>query len=516
MMQKLSETAERWYISSKCPFIRAAYLDVVSMCGLALLRRSEAMSILYAWTEITTSVSLGPDYALEVSDSSGAALLRQSLAQVFFIDRVILRDDNLALLVSKDYQTIGDALLLLATKDPDTCCTALDTLEKVLQIRTSSTITIPHDLLLSHIHRLLLSASSSEVLTTPSPEVFSKAQFLLANNLTPSPLSTSFFALLTSQQILSTLSHLSSQALSAPPSNTHSALHLLGPFLDHAYASRGHTILPAIAQYIHLLRATIVDTQPFDTRFAAASSLCALRHIWLIDPTSKHAGEIILSLAFLLYDVLNDDDDEIRSCAALATSHLLHSSPTVPILASYHLAAYLLSTFRSSPILVREAVRRLTSSASGSEPFEIQLRDAMKQDTSLFATEKQNLYLDPVLDAHFFSHILTHTSPHIPASIKSSLRDWVLSALSTLTRTASEQDDGALGWTSKPDVFALVMRVVCAAEAVLDGEVMLALKGFVDVGVHGLVVERVEGVLERGVVGIVRGFTGGLNGMLEE
>jgi hypothetical protein len=509
-MQKLSGSAERWYIPSECPFTRAAFLDIVSTCGLAMLRRSGATSILPAWTELSTSVCLGPEYALQISDAPGGALLRTSLAQAFFIDRVILRDSSLGLMVSKEYQSIGDALVLLATEDQDTCCTALDTLDKILKVSTSSDITIPIDLVLAHIHRVLLEATDAEVV--------SKAQSVLADNILNPTFLGHFFALLNEHQVLLTLTKLETQSLAGPPSNTQSALHLLGPFLDHAFATysfQRKIILSAIARYIRLLRMTIIDTNSFDTRFAAAQSLCALRYIWLASPTSRATSPIILSLCLILYDLLHDDDDEIRSLAAVATSHLLHISPTVPILTSHHLATYLTTTFSESSDLSKEAVRRLTSTPSLSTPLEEVLQEARRHDTALFATEKQNLYKDDVLDALFWSRVLLHLS--VPHPVQANLRAWLLHALSVLTQTASTDNDGALGWTSKPEVFTLVMRVICAAEVCLDKEVMVVLREFVDVGgrkgVHGLILGRVEGVLEKGVLGMLRVVKGSFGAM---
>lgn len=101
----------------------------------------------------------------------------------------------------------------------------------------------------------------------------------------------------------------------------------------------------------------------------------------------------------------------------------------------------------------------------------------------------------------------------------------MLDGLAALTETARREGDGALGWTSKAEVFALGMRVICAAEVVLGwkvegveaGSVRRTLRELVDVrsgeGVHGLWVEKIEAVLEREVLEGLRRVYGSLSAM---
>jgi hypothetical protein len=516
LMARMSKLAEQWYTPSDCPFVRSAFLDVVSLCGITMLRRHGSTSILNAWEGLTASVSIGPQYAFGVRRVTGDDLLRQSLAQIFFVDRTILRDDSLGQMVSKEYQSIGDALMLLATKDQDTCCTALDTLDKVLQLNQSSGITVPLDLVMAHVHRVLLHVTD--------PEVISKAQAVLASGFANSTLKTAFFKLVTEEQVLLTLTKLEEQCLQGPPSNMQSALHLLGFFLDFSYTTypiQRRTTLPATARYIRLLRMTIIDTNPFDMRFAAVQSLSALTLIWHASPTSKTTGPLLLSLSLVLYDMLNDDDDEIRDVAALASTSLFRAQDffggndtTVPILTAHRLAKFLATRFdKTSPDLANEALKRLADTSS---PFARVLADARTEDTALFATEKQNLYKDDTLDAVLWARVLA--SLQLSAAKRADLKRWVLDALSVLTETAEKEVDGALGWSSKSEVFTLGIRVFCAAEVVLDGEVMMALRRFADVGneseVHGLWIEKVERVLEKRVVGMLGRVKGTLLGMM--
>ncbi|KNG45382.1 heat repeat-containing protein [Stemphylium lycopersici] len=472
MMQQICRHAPTWYVSSNCLFVRAAFLDIVSLCGMTMLRQTGAVSIMYAWNDLAASVFVGPEYSMGPSDHHGDDLYRNSLAQVFFVDRVIMRDDSLGVMVSNEYQCIGSALMLLATEDPDTCMAALDTLDAIIQSKPTHDLTVPLSLVLAHIHRVVLEASDAEVI--------SKAQSVLASALTNRDLHADFFTLTTDDQTFLSLKKLEEQCLGAPPSNMQSGLHLLGFFLDHAYASLPHQrarILPAIARYIRLLRQTILDTNPFDTRFAAIQSLNALRHIFTARASSAATGPLILSLSLILYDLLHDDDDEIRDVAAATTGGFLRAQrvvykDTVPILTSHHLLLHLSRAFTHSPHLVVEAVRRSTSTTAASTttkdalgtPFAQTLAQERKLDTALFAQEKQNLYKDNVLDTLLWSRLLlllpspppapvsaATSSPTHHSGIPPALSQWVLTALDTLTQTAGEEDDGALGWSSKAE-----------------------------------------------------------------
>jgi hypothetical protein len=510
-MTEMSKLAEQWYASSDCPFVRAAFLDVVTLCGMTILRRQGSTAILHAWEELTASVSIGPEYVLGKKRTVGDDLLRKSLAQVFFVDRVILRDNSLEKMASKDYQGIGDALMLLATKDQDTCCTALDTLGTILPLKPPNNITIPLDLVMSYVHLVLLSATD--------PEVISHAQSVLAHSFISASLKSAFFAHLTEPDVLATLTALESQCLNGPPSNMQSALHLLGTFLDYAYTaypSQHKTTLAATARYIRLLRSTIIDTNPFDMRFAAVSSLSGLSSLWHICPSSKTTGPVLLALGLVLYDMLNDDDDEVRDVAAsvcakvfVAQGYRGIKETTVPILTTHHLATFLATRFQTSTYLASHSLTRL---ANPTLPFTQVLADARKEDSALFATEKQNLYFDASLDAVLWSRILAHI--RVSPSDRLVLKAWVLDALHVLGETAEKEVDGALGWSSKSDVFTLGIRVFCASEVVLDGDVMLALGLFLEKAregeVHGLWIEKVEIVVEKGVLGVLGRVKGGM------
>ena len=523
LMRKLIDSSVEWYISSDSPFVRSTFLQVVSLCGIGMLQRPDASSILHIWVDLASSLSLGPQFDLGIHVGYGNALFMTTLTQVFIVDRLIMLHHSQGTVKSSGEQSIGDALRMLATTDPDTCCAALDSLDILIRMKSSNALVDSSAMILTYIQELLLS--------TDEPEVLSAAQALLTKALTDTERRADFLSQLAEEEVITLLGKLEAQCLDGSPSNMQSALCLLGFVVDFAYQAYSHqdqVILKAIARLICLLRMAIIDTNPFDMRFAAVNCVCAIDSIWTAGTTSKSTGPLLLGLSLVLLDLLNDDDDEIRQLAASATANLLRAQGnasfqnTVPLLSTHRLAIFLSKAFSPSAHLIREAIRRLTDTSPPTPLFQVPFAQtfaaARYVDTALFATEKQNLYKDDTLDAILWSRILSrqHTRS-IPQVLRSGLAAWVLNGLDTLTQTAETEMDGPLGWTSKPEVFALGIRIFCAAEVVLAWEqqdmfeadctrshVLKALRHFVDVGmraeVHPLWLQRIESLLEKQVL----------------
>jgi hypothetical protein len=524
ILLKLRETVCK-HVEHACPFIKVAELDLVTLCGTAIARLPFSTPVVEAWLKLTTAVSIGAHYDLGHRSPGDSTLFQQFLVRAFTIDRVILQWEFLDVRTSKDYQRISDALILLARDDPDTCSTALEILDDVIQLKTPKGPLMMGLLILLNIFPLIQD--------TLDPEVLSKAQFVLANGLSRPGMVKDVLDMTREHDLLSILDKLQSQCLQSSPSNMRGALHLLGFFLDYTYSkypAHRKTMLEKIAQYIRLLRMTMADTNPFDDRFAAVQSVAALNILWTLDPSSKDTSPLLLGLVFILYDMLNDDDNEIKHAASIATTRLLQAQsttpgraatkPTVPILATHRLAKFLI-TFSTSPNLYREAIRRLTGTPSRvplfNTPFADLFAQTRKEDTALFATEKQNLYKDDTLDAALWSRVLSSLpSNAMPSLLRSSLTMWVLEALAVLTTAAQNEVDGALGWTAKPEMFTLGMRVFCAAEVVLTcapmsaeaSQVRRMMREFADAGkageVHGLWVDKVDRVLAKSVVAVLK------------
>lgn len=409
-------------------------------------------------------------------------------------------------------------------QDPDTCAAALDMLHKIIQLDNLRGPVLQISLILLDVYRLTLAIED--------PEVLSIAQTVLADGLSHPGMAQEVLSLIPETELLATLSKLEAQCLHSAPSNAQSALHLLGFFLDWTYGTypaHRDALLSKLATYIRILRVAILDTNPFDARFAAINSIHALHHIWTLPPSSNPHASLLLGLTTVLYDTLNDDDDEIRDVASLATTTLLNAhsksplTPTVPILSSHRLATFLTTHFSASPSLAKEGLRRLTDTPFRTPLFSIPFADAFaaasEEDTTLFAAEKQNLFMDPTLDAVFWSRVLSRVDPKcVPRQLRVAINKWVVDGLRAFIETAREKGDGALGWTSKVEVFTLGMRVLCGVGVVVRWEGPFAAMGKKvrrlvklmvteggESGVHGLWVGKGERERERACWYVVRG-----------
>ncbi|KAI1777873.1 putative death-receptor fusion protein-domain-containing protein [Hypoxylon cercidicola] len=258
----------------------------------------------------------------------------------------------------------------------------------------------------------------------------------------------------------------------------------------------------------------------FDTRMAAVSAMRSFSSRIPFPPTGPSTAHLPWLLA--LYDALNDDDEEIRAAAASAASPVLSNQRLVPVEAGQRLLRWLVARFGSTAAFrahvacrvaghatpapaLAEAVPTGSASAmlppSGWPPAAAQLAEALRFDDALFVVEDQNLYVDEVREARRWSRAFSSLPPPSPSSPDATLSEWILAGLRTLTRLAREKErDGPLGWTAKPEVFAICARVLVGGAALAragDGGVGEELGRFRDegrkAGVHGLLLAMCDG-----------------------
>jgi len=204
------------------------------------------------------------------------------------------------------------------------------------------------------------------------------------------------------------------------------------------------------------------------------------------------SNKYALQSAIALYDSLNDDDDEIRDLSAKSTSSLLKKS-LLPLSARAELAELINQLHNKHPLYISEILCRVTGTdalhASKSEtmfaslePAEAQLLKALKEDDSLFVEEKQNLFIDEVRETQLWCEIFekvciedrnAKSVDNLWTGLPIDFIGWVLDGLKALNKLL-ETEDGALGWTSKPPVFAICMRIILCANAVLAHQDILA------------------------------------------
>jgi hypothetical protein len=209
----------------------------------------------------------------------------------------------------------------------------------------------------------------------------------------------------------------------------------------------------------------------------AVRALLNIRH----EPLSRtDHGVFHLGLVVLTYDALNDDDDQIRLLASVMAGKLLYptsldqssSRPIAPAIAVNELGRYMITHFRASRRLYIEALRRLLATSTfPPPPFERLLLQGRKSENMLFVQEKQNLYIDETKTALFWSRVLLNMDKAVYSSQSLQvLRSWVIPGLSTLIAATSEEFDGPLGWSTKPETFSLGMRLLFGAETVIKME----------------------------------------------
>ncbi|KAI1144095.1 hypothetical protein F5Y05DRAFT_363612 [Hypoxylon sp. FL0543] len=266
----------------------------------------------------------------------------------------------------------------------------------------------------------------------------------------------------------------------------------------------------------------------FDTRMAAVSAIASIS----ANLASTFTAETIpnpvhLPWLLALYDALNDDDDEIRAAAASAAAPLLSDQRLVSVEAGRRLLRWLVGRYGAVSEFRAHVVCRMTGHSTSTSslitqdsgdntaarllenwtPAETQLAEAMRFDDSLFVIEEQNLYVDEVRETRRWRDAFSSLPPlpapsPSPSAEEAALSQWTLAGLQTLTRLAgAEGGDGPLGWTSKPEVFAICARILVSGSALAmagNRGIKEEMRRFWDEGrraeVHGLLLGMCEGL----------------------
>ena len=205
--------------------------------------------------------------------------------------------------------------------------------------------------------------------------------------------------------------------------------------------------------------------------------------------TPRHDADF-LNIYLALYDMLNDDDEEIRDLAASAASWILSYSSLSPgksvslspLNASEALAAFIARSYSTSTSLCNKALQymagqkaRASNSLSKRKliPVSDLISDLRKESTVLFVEEKQNLFIDDIRDLHIWTKSIFHLEESsFEGSSLPELCQWVSDGLFYLSGLATDKSgmDGFLGWTAKPEIYNLGMRMVAIASTFISKE----------------------------------------------
>ncbi|SMY23097.1 unnamed protein product [Zymoseptoria tritici ST99CH_1A5] len=211
------------------------------------------------------------------------------------------------------------------------------------------------------------------------------------------------------------------------------------------------------------------------TREAGATALSRIIKLW------KHMSlPVWTDLTLAVYDLLNDDDEDVRLLAAEVVPRILSSimpsaSPPgqqlEPIAASQSLLVVLHKRYSpgtDASHLTSIALYRgfdfqpmKNTSLSVAE----QLTSLSNPDTALFAQEKQNLFLDHAREVRIWAKFLHRLPPPTwTESEMSSFTHWIHDGLTALS-AAELEEDGPLGWSTKQEeMFTLGLRVILGVE----------------------------------------------------
>lgn len=238
-----------------------------------------------------------------------------------------------------------------------------------------------------------------------------------------------------------------------------------------------------------------------DTRLAAADSVAAFITTLRKQGFDNWVTPELLSVYLAIYNILLDDDEDVRDKGAATTSALLSAASgksqgsgflLMPLAASTRLLDYLVTSYHTSIFLFSNGICRLTgassspnlaliipSSLSSNRPIDVSihlrpardmLHEAMHQSDTLFNEEKQNLFLDPAKESKTWASAVISLLPTLdtPHKIISGFGTWCLDALSALLEIIESQDrDGPLGWTYKADVFVMGIRILAAVRVMV-------------------------------------------------
>ncbi|KAJ5564383.1 hypothetical protein N7513_000625 [Penicillium frequentans] len=270
---------------------------------------------------------------------------------------------------------------------------------------------------------------------------------------------------------------------------TDAELRLQGCLLAIQVISSGDQNMSTFKSTLHSwaikLRSALSEETEFTTRYAAVMSIQSFSLGLRPTGSSPRVDGPLLDIYLILYDMLNDDDEELRDIAASTASWVLSYSSVSPrtavalgpLNASSLLATFITDHYSDSPQLARRVIRYLTGqnqriSGSDEQTQLVSVADLVaeycQESTVLFVEEKQNLFIDDVREIDVWSKALVHLHKGAyPETLVRQFSNWVSEGLEYLSKRVSQEagQDGLLGWVSKPESFTLGVRIISISAA---------------------------------------------------
>ncbi|KAK3676280.1 hypothetical protein LTR78_004031 [Recurvomyces mirabilis] len=441
------------YYEQRCTFSRAAYVDllreVISTCGHengAMLEES------LSWLVQELKVSL-------VCGGEGAALrlaLSRTLATSLLSSFAITRDS--------DKEILG-LVLELALGDSDAGVALLHELNTRLIPATKN-----HAVLLSKICESVVLESSIAVAVKTTALKLLLTCSLYLDCLEP--------------RSNTHLRHaLKKGCLAAQSDQVYADLTLetQAVLLEDAFGSESNrddaSLINAVDE-LAISCKSAVEGHGFFTSTAGAMTIARFDNVWHMPLNQSYLKQPHHSLPVLCiatYDLLNDDDEDLRNLASTTATRLLQITPSpllpdlLPALASQKLLAFMSDRCGGSLSFVQDVFRRAFGVGFGGQAsVHERLRAYTKADTALFMREKQNLYIDETREAKLWSRAAIALSPlAIPGELLTRLAEHTQEGLAAIATQLNKAGGGPLSWTSKPEIFALILQVVYGAEVLM-------------------------------------------------
>ncbi|KAJ5935095.1 Armadillo-like helical [Penicillium verhagenii] len=270
---------------------------------------------------------------------------------------------------------------------------------------------------------------------------------------------------------------------------TDAELRLQGCLLAIRVISGGDQLLSAsqstLRSWAIKLRSALSEETEFTTRYAAMESIKSFSLGLRPADCSPRVDDVLLDIYLILYDMLNDDDEELRDIAASTASWVLSYSSVSPrtavalgpLNASLLLATFVTNHYSGSPQLAKRVIRYLTGqshriSGSDEQTHLVSVADLVneycQESTVLFVEEKQNLFIDDVREIDVWSKALLHLrNDAYPEILVRQFSSWVSEGLEYLSKKVTQEtgQDGLLGWISKPESFTLGVRIISISTA---------------------------------------------------
>lgn len=235
------------------------------------------------------------------------------------------------------------------------------------------------------------------------------------------------------------------------------------------------TFVSKLYEWAQAIQTTLHDDSVF-SRQAAVHGLTHLDRTWPKLAQDSSADQLLRSLCLSVYDLLNDDDEEIRIEAANTAHKILSadsvsaaSGPAVPLVATQQLAELLTRRWPDNTDLFDTAVLRAFGVRTGGVKSAEQLLQSFeKAEYALFKEEKQNLYIDDVRETRLWAKVAMHLSGSaVQEALLMDLTKWTVDGIAALVDKFKFSIDGPLGWSSEENAFLLGLQIVHAAEVLL-------------------------------------------------